>query len=78
MNMSTKILRQILANQIQHILCTMIKRDYMVLLIDTAKVYQNSTSIYDKNYQPSQNRGNVPQHNKGRIWWAHSQYRTQR
>ena len=47
-NIGTKILHQIPANQLQHILCTMIKWDYVILLIDTEKAYQNSTSIYDK------------------------------
>ena len=31
-------------------------------------IWQNSTSIFDKNSQQSGYRGNVLQHNKGHMW----------
>ena len=37
-------------------------------------LWQNSTSIYDKNPPESRNRKNIPQHNKSYIWQTHSKY----
>ena len=34
-------------------------------------MWQNSTSIFDKNSQQSAYRGNINYHNKGHIWQAH-------
>ena len=38
------------------------------------KLWQNSTSIYDKNSPESRNRRNIPQHNKSYIWQTHSKH----
>ena len=37
-------------------------------------LWQNSTSIYDKNPPESRNRRNIPQHNKSYIWQTHSKH----
>ena len=40
-------------------------------------LWQNSTSIYDKNPPESRNRKNIPQHNKNYIWQTHSKHHPQ-
>ena len=49
-------------------------KNHMITSIDAKKkrIWQNSTSLSDKNPQQSGYGGNVPQHNKGHIWQAHS------
>ena len=37
-------------------------------------LWQNLTSIYDKNSPESRNRRNIPQLNKSRIWQTHSKH----
>ena len=37
-------------------------------------LWQNSTSIYDKNSPESRNRRDIPQHNKSYIWQTHSKH----
>ena len=39
--------------------------------------WQNLISIYDKNSEQSEFRGNIPQHNNSLIWKTYSQYHTQ-
>ena len=41
-------------------------------------LWQNSTSIYDKNSPESRNRRNIAQHNKSYIWQTHSKHYPQR
>ena len=45
----------------------------MIISIDAEKnIWQNLTSTQEKNSQQGEYKGNVPQHNKGHIWKAHS------
>ena len=48
------------------------KKPYDYLNRCRESLWQNSTSIYDKNSPESRNRRNIPQHNKSYIWQNHS------
>ena len=40
-------------------------------------IWQNPTSIHDKNSYQSEYRGNISSHNQGHLWPSHSKYNTQ-
>ena len=40
-------------------------------------IWQNTASILNKSPQQSRFRGNIPEHNKGRVWKTHNKHHTQ-
>ena len=48
-------------------------KNHMIISTDA----ENSTPIYDKSSPESGHRGNLPQHNKGRIRQTHSKHHSQ-
>ena len=40
-------------------------------------MWQNATLVYDKNWQQSGHRGNLPRHSNGLMWQAHNSCRIQ-
>ena len=50
----------------------------MIISKDTENsIWQNSTSIHDKNSYQIGHKGNIYQHNKSCLWQTHSQHNTQ-
>ena len=49
-------------------------KSIMILNRCRESLWQNSTSIYDKNSPESRNRRNISQHNKSYIWQTHSKH----
>ena len=54
-------------------------RNHMIISIDAERkrLWQNPTSIYDKNSLRNGHRRNLTQHSKGHIWKAHSKHYSQ-
>ena len=49
-------------------------KSYMIISRCRESLWQNSTSIHDKNSLESRNRRNIPQYNKSYIWQTHSKH----
>ena len=62
-------------NMIHHI-NKMKGKNHMIISIDADKAFDKIRTIYDKNSQPSGNRRNIAQYNKGHIWQIHIQHHT--